>query len=326
MKENANAEAVYFYTTQLLGSSKSSGLSDLEESLVEECRADSAGSCLKLLCRLRERGLQVADEVLAGNCVWDKRKIKLGDLILPDGKSVAEVCEGTGALQVAGGAKVLAVREGDKYRVVSGIDAVKALVCERGAGMDTEIEAYVAECDGEPRAEDACSAPATEEQSVAVKQSWVNVYIKEPGELSNLQVDRYVKIVVESDNLGFIASLEEELMHKFESAQNTGIKVTRPKKKKTNSAGGIAVTYRLVIKIDIIERYSYYYENVRYIVDDLHDIFEKIERSIYSYSKKYRIEVIYLEELKSEDVKKSFAKKIRKILTDYYNYSNLLSA
>lgn len=170
MKENANAEAVYFYTTQLLSSSKSSGLSDLEESLVEECRADSAGSCLKLLCRLRERGLQVADEVLAGNCVWDKRKIKLGDLILPDGKSVAEVCEGTGALQVAGGAKVLAVREGDKYRVVSGIDAVKALVCERGADMDTEIEAYVAECDGEPGAEDACSAPAATELSVTVKR------------------------------------------------------------------------------------------------------------------------------------------------------------
>ena len=67
-------------------------------------------SCIEVPCKLKERGVEVTDEVLANNCNWSKRKMKLINLVLPDGRCTAEACKE--ALGVAGGTKIAAIKEG----------------------------------------------------------------------------------------------------------------------------------------------------------------------------------------------------------------------
>ena len=206
MSNRIEMEAVKTYSVQLLDSLEDSKLVGLE-GLAKECKSGSVESCIKMLCKLKEKGVRVADEVLAKNCNWSIRKVKLRDLVLPDGGSAAEACKG--ALGVASDGKIVAVKEGNKYRVIAGVDAIKVLVCERRTGLDAEVEAYVAECEGEPEAEDACATPSAPGQTVKVKhrsqeESRVEVSL-------NLEQNSYLIVNISSKNADFLHLIEKGL-------------------------------------------------------------------------------------------------------------------
>ena len=353
MSNRIKVEAVKTYTVQLLNSLEDSKLADLKD-LAKECKSGSVESCIEVLCKLKERGVGVADEVLANNCNWSIRKVKLRDFVLPDGGSVAEACKG--ALGVAGDGKIVAVKEGDKYRVIAGVDAIKALVCERRTSLDTEVEAYVAECKGKPEADGTCYTSPGLSQPVLAEQSWVRIGMEEPEVPLDLSQNRYVNIVIESNDLDFLQLLMERLSLALGPELLRGIKIVPPTadiaylisqieniiynkrtRRRTNTVTADIrqneTIYLLIIQIDIEKRYinntTYSRSNMSNIEGDLYSILEKIVSIVQYYVKRQKVVIdVDLEEwlyMKKEVISR-YASEISKLIRKYNNrYDNLLS-
>ena len=353
MSNRIDMEAVKTYTVQLLNSLEDGKLADLE-GLAKECKSGSVESCIEVLCKLKERGVGVADEVLAKNFNWSKRRVKLKDFVLPGGESVAEACKG--ALGVAGDGKIVAVKEGDKYRVIAGVDAIKALACERRTSLDAEVEAYVAECEGEPEADDTCYTSPGLSQPVLAEQSWVRIGMEEPEVPLDLTQNRYVNIVIESNDLDFLQLLRERLSLALGPELLRGIKIVPPApdpdiaylisqieniidnkrtRKRTNTIDTRQneTIYLLIIKIDIEKRYinntTYSRSKMVNIEGDLYSILKEIISVVQYYAKIQRVAIdVDLDEwlyMKKEVISR-YASEISKLIRKYNNrYDNLLS-
>ena len=246
-------------------------------------------SFIQVLRKLKEKGVGVADEVLANNCNWSIRKVKLRDLVLPDGGSVAEACKGV--LGVASDGKIVAVKEGDKYRVIAGVDTIKALVCERRTGLDAEVEAYVAECEGEPEAEDACATPSAPGQTVKVRhrsqeESRVEVSL-------NLEQNSYLVVNIFSKNAGFLHSIKKGLRNWLSEERYDDY--AEIKLRREDFQGPLK--YYLIVQINIvslvIDICHYSPETCRtcsMIKEHLNKILDEIREAIQKETKKHKIQ------------------------------------
>ena len=350
---NNREGAIHAYAVQLLDSLEDSKLVNLKD-LANECKSGSVESCIEVLCKLKEKGVRIADEALAKNCNWSIRKVKLKDFVLPDGGNVAEACKG--ALGVAGDTKIVAVKEGYKYRVIAGVDAIKALVCERRASLDAEVEAYVVECEGEPEADDTCYASPGLSQLVLAERSWVRIGMEEPEMPLDLSQNRYVNIVIESNDLDFLQLLMERLSLALGPEVLRGIKIVPPTadpdiaylisqieniidNKRTRRRTDVTDTrqnetiYLLIIQIDIEKRYinntTYSRSKMSNIEGDLYAILKEIVSIVQYYVERQRVAIdVDLKEwlyMKKEVISR-YASEISKLIRKYNNrYGNLLS-